>query len=295
MRHLHGIVTSGQLEDAGITKDMLPRRPEYERLAKGHYALPGARRDFWFRGALAQSVAGDDARLTSDSALQALGAQDRAPGRIRLTVPEGRGSRRNDHADVRRSSHLPTHVVIRAGLRLVPPAYAITDLARHVNDSGVAFAISRCLALRHTSLAEIRAVLADRGQFPGSARARRVLDDFGEVESHSKRERALRRALLRLGRTPHPDQLVIRDPEGRPIRKADIPFPHIRLDVEVDGPHHLLPAQQVKDRAGDLKMRAIDWDVIRITTYDIDQSPDRMAQQVDQAIRARERLLRITA
>ncbi|WP_108665194.1 DUF559 domain-containing protein [Euzebya rosea] len=280
MHHLHGVATLAQLAAAGITKDRLIRMPEYERLAKGHYALPGARRDFWFHAALAQSVAGEDSRLTSDCALHAYRVLKDPPARLRVVVPEGKGSRKRRGFDVRRSSHLPEGVVVRHGVRLVPVAYAITDYARDASDRGVAFAISQALALRLTTLNEIGALVQERGQFPGSARMRRVLADFADAESHSRRERSLRRELLRLGVPIVDGSHDIRDEHGRTVAQADVAIPLVRLNAEIDGPHHFDPAQQDRDRRRDRTLKALDWDVVRYLYYEIDEDVERVAREI---------------
>lgn len=295
MHHLHGVATLEDLAAAGISKDRLANMPGYERVAHGRYALPGARRDVWFHAALAISIAGEDARLTAATALFAMGILDDPPEPAFVVVPEGKGSRKRRDFDVRRSCHLPSEVVMVEDLPLVPVAYALTDFARDSDDASVAFALSRCLGLRLTKLDAVRAITDERGKFPGSGRMRRVLDDFGDVETHSRRERALRKELNRIGLTPSEEQLLLCSPDGRRLRLADIPFPDVRLDVEVDGPHHFLPAQQAKDRSVDRQIRGIDWDVLRVTVYEIDADVEGAAQTVKLAYEARARLLGLAA
>ncbi|MEO2105548.1 MAG: DUF559 domain-containing protein [Actinomycetota bacterium] len=295
MQHLHGVATLAQLAQAGISKDRLSRMPEYERCAKGHYALPGARRDFWFHAALAQSIAGEDSRLTSDSALYACKVLKDAPARLRVVVNEGKGSRKKRGFDVRRSSHLPEAVVTRHGIRAVPVAYALTDYARDASDRGVAFAISSALGLRLTTLEEIAATVDDRGQFPGSARIRRVLADFGDAESHSRRERSLRRELLRLGVPIVDGSHDILDERGRTVAQADVAVPAVRLNAEVDGPHHFDPAQQASDRRRDRNLKAIDWDVVRYLYYEIDEDVERVAREIADLYHRRLRALQQAA
>ena len=281
MQHLHGVITLAQLESAGISERRLERMPEYQRVARGHYAMPGARRDFWFHAALALSVAGEDARLTGASALYVAQVLKTVPtGRIQVVVPEGKGSRKRAGFNVRRSSHLPESAVYRFGMRTVPVPYAVTDHARDEVDAGVAYALSQAMSLRHATLEEVRAVVDERGQFPGSARIRRVLDDFEGVESHSKRERRLRRALTRLGLPISDGVYKIRDDRRRIVAQADIALATVLLDVEVDGPHHLDPQQQAKDRIRDRGLAALDWFVVRYMYWEIDEDVDRVAHEI---------------
>ncbi|MGI9017809.1 MAG: DUF559 domain-containing protein [Euzebya sp.] len=290
MDHLHGVTTAQALLDEGLTADRLSRLPEFDRLARGYYALPGARRDFWFQAAAAQMIAGSDSRLTSGSCLFALGALDRQPRPVEVVVPEGKGSRKQRGFDVRRSSHLPSDVTVRHGIRLVHPSYAVGDYARKASDSNVAFAISQILARRLATLDSIANMAELRGSFPGSARLRRVLRDFDGEATHSRRERVLRRELRKLGVVLHPEPLDITDESGLTVGQADIAILDVRLDVEVDGPHHLIPAQQFADRKRDRGLKVLDWDVVRFLIYEIDEDPVRVAREIaDLVNRLRER------
>lgn len=290
MHHLHGVTTAHALDQAGISKDRLAGMPEYPRIARGHYALPGARRDFWFYAAAAQSIAGDDSRLTADAALYAYRVIADAPRRIRVAVPEGKGSRKERDFDVRRSSHLPGSVEMRHGLRCVGVDYAITDYARDVRDGALALAISRALALRLTTLPRLTAAADERGSFPGSARLRRVLGDFGGEATHSKRERALRAELRRRGVEVHPEPLDVTDASGRTVGQADIAIPELRLDIEVDGPHHDDPGQQAADRRRDRNMAAIGWAVVRFSIYEIDEDVAAVVDQIMRLIDSRRQM-----
>ncbi|WP_370324417.1 endonuclease domain-containing protein [Euzebya sp.] len=280
MHHLHGVVTALELHRNGITKDVLPNRPEYEGVGKGTYALPGARRDFWFQSAVALTIAGDDAMLTGEAALYALGVLPRPPGHIEVAVPEGKGSRKERDFEVRRSSHMPEHAVVRHRIRCVPVDYALCDYSYKNPDGAVAHAISRALAGRLTTLAAITATADERGKFPGSARLRRVLADFGGNASHSKRERNLRRALRQLDVPIHPEPYPIRDRTGRIIAQADIAILEVKLDVEVDGPHHLDPDQQAKDRRRDRAVKPEEWSTVRYLIYDIDEDVQAVAREI---------------
>lgn len=285
MDHFHGVVTSTALRDAGISEKRLRRMPEYERLAPGCYAMPGARRDFMFQAAWALTVAGEDASLTGDSCLHVLNVLDQIPRRVDVAVREGKGSRKRAGFAVRRSSHYPEPILVRHGLRLTPAAYAIGDFARDASDKAVAFAITRLLGKRLTTLDEIAAVADDRGSFPGSARLRRVLRAFGGKTSHSVTERQLKKGLAEIGIHAAAAPLNLYSPDGRWLGEADIPIMDIQLDVEVDGLHHLLPAQQAKDRHRDRGLKGIDWDVVRYMCYEVDEDLEGVVRQIANLVR----------
>ncbi|AXV06974.1 hypothetical protein DVS28_a2292 [Euzebya pacifica] len=159
----------------------------------------------------------------------------------------------------------------------------------------MAFAISSALGLRLTTLEEIAAIVDGRGQFPGSARMRRVLADFGDAESHSRRERSLRRELLRLGVPIVDGSHDILDERGRTVAQADVAVPAVRLNAEVDGPHHFAPAQQASDRRRDRNLKAIDWDVVRYLYYEIDEDVERVAREIADLYHRRLRALQQAA
>ena len=280
MQQLHGVTTASALDASGITRRQLASRPEYTRVARGIYALPGARRDFWFRAAIAALAVGPPVALTSTSALVAYGLAARHDEVIQVVVPEGTGSRQR-HASyrIRRSSHFPDIHEI-AGVPVVPAAYALTDLARDTRDSEVSRQLSRCEGLRLANQADVAAVLEERGRVPGSARVRRVLADHGGEETHSTRERRLRAALRRLGVPIHPGQPLLRDAHGRPIRRMDIAIPTARIDVEVDGPHHLDPEQAERDRIDDRRAAAVGWLTLRYSVHEVDEELGRIAPEV---------------
>jgi very-short-patch-repair endonuclease len=59
----------------------------------------------------------------------------------------------------------------------------------------------------------------------------------------------------------------------------------IRLDVEVDGPHHLLAAQREKDHVRDRKVRRARWTVERFSTEMIDLRPTVFEAQVTDIVK----------
>lgn len=60
-----------------------------------------------------------------------------------------------------------------------------------------------------------------------------------------------------------------------------------RLDVEVDGPHHLLPEQRRRDRGRDRDLRTDDWDVIRIPVEEVDEDLGGVVRRIGLALDGR--------
>lgn len=121
----------------------------------------------------------------------------------------------------------------------------------------------------------------------GGAALRAVLADLAGSLSHSGSEARARRIVGRLldrrGLLLHPRPLeVLLD--GRRVAEADLPCVQLLLDVEVDGPHHLLPAQQGRDQRRDRLARQAGWTVERFPTELIDLDPSGFERQVGNVV-----------
>lgn len=281
MRHLHGILSRGDVLAAGVSRRRLEEREEFEPLARGVWALPGARRDFWFHAALGVTAVGPPCALTGLSALQAHGVSGGPTTPVQLCVPEGRGLvPRHPSYRLRRTSHMPNGLRMVSRIPTVPVAYALCDLARDCSDADVAAVLSAAQSKRAVTLRQVARAAEERGRFPGSARLRRVMADFAGEETHSRRERRLRAALRRRGIILHPGVMVLRDVRGLVIAELDIAIPSVRIDVEVDGPHHDFAVQVRRDKVRDRAVAALDWLTLRYSIYEIDADVERIADEI---------------
>lgn len=61
------------------------------------------------------------------------------------------------------------------------------------------------------------------------------------------------------------------------------------LDVEVDGPHHLLAAQRRRDRQRDRHLRGDGWQVIRVPVEEVDEDVTGVVSRIRQALDIRAR------
>ena len=113
-----------------------------------------------------------------------------------------------------------------------------------------------------------------------------VRDLRGEL-SHSGTEAAAKDIVrqvagrFELGVEPRPHQITL---HGRIVAEADIAILDILYDVEVDGPHHLLPRQRAKDEARDRLTRRARWTVERYPTELVDLSPKVFEARVTDTI-----------
>lgn len=61
------------------------------------------------------------------------------------------------------------------------------------------------------------------------------------------------------------------------------------LDVEVDGPHHLLASQRRRDRQRDRHLRGDGWQVIRVPVEEVDEDVTGVVSRIRQALDTRAR------
>lgn len=62
--------------------------------------------------------------------------------------------------------------------------------------------------------------------------------------------------------------------------ELDLSWPDVLVDVEVDGPHHLLPSQRRRDRQRDRALRADGWEVARFPVEEVDEDPEGAARRI---------------
>lgn len=288
-RRHHGIVTREELLDLGCTAhaiDWALGTAQLVALFPGVYRVAGAP-DTWHGRALAAHRRVDRQlrrRAGAEEAppVVAMGAAAAAhlhglPGHGRapeLTVVTSRRCRSTSvrvqtcasltSADVVEILSLPVtslawSTVETAGRQ---PREARRDLLAHVVGTG---------RLRHGQLvgAAHRADVAGR---------RAVLEDLramaGPVDHYrSGTEKALVTACTEAG-LPRP---LVNHPtttRAGTTFELDLAWPDVLLDVEVDGPHHLLPSQRRTDRLRDRQLRADGWEVARFPVEEIDDAAD---------------------
>jgi len=94
-------------------------------------------------------------------------------------------------------------------------------------------------------------------------------------------ERLLYRALKR----QHPGLFTAQTPLCGYI--PDLLADKLRLVVEIDGPHHLQPAQRAHDETRDRHLRAAGYDTLRFTHYEVMHDLDRVLSAIRSAVESR--------
>jgi hypothetical protein len=130
----------------------------------------------------------------------------------------------------------------------------------------------------------------DAGRFLGKPALRRALADLRGELSHSATEAKARATVARvlakygLALEPRPHAIKV---AGQTVGEADLAVVAITLDIEIDGPHHLLPEQVRADQRRDRRVRRASWEVERFSTELVDLRPVTFAAQVDECVRFR--------
>lgn len=291
IENLHGVSTGAQLKAAGIGRRALASRIARGEAERVHPNL--------FRTTLSQ---GDERQLAAIGllAIKKRGMVTGAAG-VRLSgntcryrknvvdisVPYGIAVPEIAGVCYRRSSHLGgTRPMESHSLPVAPLWWAMGDLAYDVVDKPLAEVIAAAIGSHKLDLRTLEYGLGERRRFPGRARLRDVMAALGSDLPFSKTERLCAAALRRAGiavTLQHP----ICDPSGRQIALADLAEVSLRLNLEIDGPHHWLPDQAERDRKRDRSVRPHDWQVDRFAVYEIDRDMEGFIREALQIIERR--------
>ena len=250
-----------------------------------HAAVVGltrARKDLWLpagaelthdqRLDAALETLGDDVLVTGASALHYDGVLAQPPAVAELLVPAARHLRNWPGTCIHRSTtfgEVRAHHVGGRPLAAIPRALA--DRAAHACTEELRLEISTALRLRLGTLGTVALELGVRQRFPGRGRLAQAIAALEEEVTHSKTERLARRHLRAAGMRFHREPLRIDDEHGRPIAEIDIAVIDLRLGIEIDGPHHLLPHVAAADRQRDRLLEAMGWRIERFFWFEVEE------------------------
>lgn len=278
-------MTVAELRRAGFPASTARHRAatgEWERPQRGQYLVgvptdgdPVRRR---LHGV--QAAAGQPSRLTGEAAAWLLKMVPRPPRTVEVLLPQQRRITPPNGATVRRTTRFDdAGLRVVDGLRLPHPSWVAMDLAARLDDDALARAIAAACRLRLTSLDDVEDRARRRGRFPGCGRLRRVPAGLRGALDHSATERRLREACQAIGLRPDPGKTTI-VLDGRPVGETDVGFSPVRVDVQVDGPHHYMPDQTAADRIRDRRVTRARWRVVRVGVDEIDHDVTAVAAQV---------------
>jgi len=247
----HGVVALGQLQALGVTRSAVSRRVRAGRLHRLHqgvysvgHANPPAP-GWWMAAVLA---CGPGAAISHRSAAVLWKLLSPHSGPIDVTVPSTAGKRRRSGIRLHRSQTLTEQTVTRRhGIPVTKPSRTIDDLRR--SGSIPAWEVRR--AIRQAEVLGL-----PLGPEVQSDRTRSDLE-------------LLFLRLCRRHRFPEPEVNV------RVNRfEVDFLWPDHRLIVETDGyTYHRGHAAFLNDHDRDLKLRALDYEVIRLSEKQLNEEP----------------------
>lgn len=239
----HGVVTSTQLQDAGIGHRSISRRVQagrLHRIQRGVYAVGHHRLTFEGRSMAAVLALGDGAAVSHRSAGAVWGMLKPHSGPIDVTVPGDSGREKRGGIRIHRSHSLIAGVTTRRnGIAVTKPGRTLRDLHRTSPQPVFRRALRRALDLRLVSSADVRR-------------------DADLTRSELER---IFLSLCRRHRLPQPEVNAHAGPY-----EVDFLWRDRRLIVETDGfRHHGDRSAFERDRARDAHLQSLGFQVLRFT------------------------------
>jgi predicted transcriptional regulator of viral defense system len=214
-------------------------------------------------------------------------------GTVTLTVlPGSRAGRyRQGVGVICHAAELPApHVTKLYGIPVTAAARTVVDLARTGTFMEGVVVADSALYERHTSKSELRRVLADCARWPGTSRARRVVD-FADGLAESVLESCARVLFREHGLPPPELQVHIVGPERTVIARVDFFWRRYGVIAETDG---LLKYDSgdkaIAERRRDRLLQEAGFEVIHVTWQELFSDPARVAGRIRRAFGRAERL-----
>ncbi len=323
----HMLITTWQAEAVGITRQVIGERvrrhgwTRYERGVIGWpgpdspvrrlaaavltYARPtrGAERIVVPAGADREAIV-DAAAAAAMNAGQVITGRSGAwlhgfaprPQAHWIWLPSESGRARRENVELRYGGERAGATQWKQGLPVFDPEGCIIETARspqgtwRQREDEVLWQMSRADSLRLATVDSVEKRLLDMGDCSGQGVLLSAIAKARGQLSHSRSEhrardlarQALAPLNLEVSERPHEVYLG-----GRRVGEADIAVLSIRLDVEIDGPHHRFADQRQKDAERDRLMRRAGWEVERYSVELVEQRPHVFKARVRDAAQAR--------
>jgi len=283
----HGVISLGQVDDAGVSRSTVSRWTASGRLRRlrhglfafGHEALT---RDGWWNAA--QLTVAPDGAITARPACEIWRVLEPGHGPIDV-IPSGRMRSTAGWLRPHRTALTADEVTVRRGLRVTTVARAIVDLADRGTAHEVGSALDQALV---RGLLDRRELERAVGRAHGRHGLKILLPALARLSTHgelilSGTERDVRDAVIDAG-LPRPlmNKRILR-PGLLPVR-PDLLWPDPRLIAEIDGPQHRLPYQQEIDRERDAWFTGEGYRIIRFPVEQIDHDMESVVAQLRHAL-----------
>jgi hypothetical protein len=268
----HGLVTSDQAYELGLTRGEIDRRvrtKRWRRLRRGVFALPGTPDTYEQRVLAVVLRAGPDAVASHFSASVLHGFPDAIADSYDVTVVPGY-QRRIPGVRVHRPGLLAEYdrTVLR-GIPVTTYARTLVDCSAWMSLGQLARALDAGLVRRHTTLWSVDRSLSVLAAGPNRqpSKLRLLLEErgTGTLESESRPEIRLLRLIVGAGLSEPVQQHRVR--AGGERFRLDFAYPDQKVAVEYDGwDWHSTRTAFDRDRRRDRLLQLAGWTVLRFTS-----------------------------
>jgi Transcriptional regulator, AbiEi antitoxin/Protein of unknown function (DUF559) len=215
-------------------------------------------------------------------------------GTVSMTCPPGTrlGTFMSVGVITRAAELKPEDVTKRFGVPLTTPARTVVDVARTSPFmAGVVIADSAIRQLLAPK-SELRRALANRRRWPGSDRARNVIE-FASGRAESVLESCARVVFREHGLPPPELQVILSGANGDFIGRVDFFWPDHRVVAEADG---LLKYSSGREAIAELRrdrlLREAGFEVVHLTWAELFSQPERVVARIRDAFGRAARLRR---
>lgn len=293
LRDQHDLVTPSQARGAAGHSSTLSRLVAsgiLERLDTRVYGTVGVPMTWERRLLLALLAAGSPAVASHRSVARLLGLETYGGAPVEITVPTKRTFQRPGvivHESRDLSYIPPVHI---NGIPCTPPRRLAIDLGAVLGPTAYTTVIRDLRREHGVSWKQLAAILelhSRRGR-NGCGPLRRQLERYYGVEGIP--DTTLEQGFLDLvidAALPVPEcQHVLSLPGGDPDQpfRLDFAYVPVRLDVEIDGPHHRTPAGRARDARRDAVLRRFGWEVLRFDEEALAYAPVAVLAELRRAL-----------
>lgn len=214
-------------------------------------------------------------------------------GTVTLTVPPGTRTGRHRQAPriICHAAQLPElQVTKRYGIPVTTAARAVADIARTTTFMEGVVVADAALYERHASKGELRRVLESCERWPGTSRARQVID-FADGLAESVLESCARVLFRQHGLPPPELQVHITGRDRTMIARVDFFWRRYGVIAETDGLLKYDSGERaIAERRRDRLLQEAGFEVVHVTWRELFGDPARVAGRIREAFRRAELL-----
>jgi hypothetical protein len=255
---------------------------------------PGLRHAIDVAATMATRTHGGIASHHSAAQLHGLRLLNQPPdGTVTLTVPSRSrpGRYRQDAGVICHAAEVPgQQVTKRYGVPVTTAARTVVDIARTAAFMEGVVVADAALYERHASDSELRRVLRDCERWPGTSRARQVID-FADGLAESVLESCARVFFHEQGLPPPELQVHITGRDRTMIARVDFFWRRYGVIAETDGLLKYDSGERaIAERRRDRLLQEAGFEVVHVTWQELFGDPGRVAGRIREAFRRGERL-----